>query len=77
VPSDVEELESQTNRIGSERMSLAASTAKENTQMNHQAVMQPTLDSREPESPAVAFERVLNTEALRRYYKSTQRRFKS
>jgi excisionase family DNA binding protein len=30
--------------------------------MSHQAVMQPALDSREPESTAGAFERVLNTE---------------
>jgi excisionase family DNA binding protein len=30
--------------------------------MSHQAVMQPALESRESESPAVAFERVLNTE---------------
>jgi excisionase family DNA binding protein len=48
--------------IGSERMSFSSSTAKENTQKSHQAVMQPALDSREPESSAVAFERVLNTE---------------
>ena len=30
--------------------------------MSHQVVMQPALDSRVPESPTVAFERVLNTE---------------
>ena len=30
--------------------------------MSHQAVMQPALDSREPESTAGTFERVLNTE---------------
>ena len=30
--------------------------------MSHQAVMQLALDSQEPESSAVAFERVLNTE---------------
>jgi excisionase family DNA binding protein len=50
------------NCIGRERMSSSSSTAKENTQMSHQAVMQPALESRESESPAVAFERVLNTE---------------
>lgn len=50
------------NCIGRERMSSSSSTAKENTQMSHQAVMQPALDSREPESTAGAFERVLNTE---------------
>ena len=43
-------------------MSSSSSTAKENMQMSHQAVVQPALDLREPEPPAMAFERVLNTE---------------
>ena len=43
-------------------MSSSSSTAKENMQMSHQAVMQPALDLREPEPPAMTFERVLNTE---------------
>lgn len=30
--------------------------------MSHQAVMPPGLDSQEPESPTLAFERVLNTD---------------
>jgi excisionase family DNA binding protein len=30
--------------------------------MSHQAVMPPVLDSQEPESPTLAFERVLNTD---------------
>ena len=40
-------------------MSSSSSTAKENMQMSHQAVVQPALDLREPESPAMTFERVL------------------
>ena len=32
------------------------------TQMGYQAILQPALDSRESESPAIGFERVLNTE---------------
>ena len=43
-------------------MSSSSSTAKENMQMSHQAVVQPALDIREPEPPAMTFERVLNTE---------------
>ena len=43
-------------------MSSSSSTAKENMQMSHQAVVQPALDLREPEPPAMTFERVLNTE---------------
>jgi excisionase family DNA binding protein len=43
-------------------MSVSSLNDKENTQMSHQAVMQPELDSRELESLTVAFERVLNTE---------------
>jgi len=37
------------------------STARK-TQMGDQAVMQPVPDSRQSESPAITFERVLNTE---------------
>ena len=47
-------------------MSASGSTAKENTQMGDQAVVQPVLDSRESEPPAMTFERVLNTEEAAR-----------
>jgi hypothetical protein len=37
-------------------MSSSSSTAKENMQMSHQAVVQPALDLREPEPPAMTFQ---------------------
>src|SRR5713226_10674263 len=59
---DLETPRTESEPYRKRQMSSSNSTAKENTQMSHQAVRQPALDPREPESPAVAFERVLNTE---------------
>ena len=49
-------------RTALHRMSFLNSTAKENGQMNSQPVMRPESDSREPEFPKIAFERVLNSD---------------
>src|SRR5438477_10459797 len=41
---------------------IGAGSTTRKTQMGDQAVMQPVPDSRQSESPAITFERVLNTE---------------